>query len=83
MGVRELCTTHAPSAERPAGVKAPMCLVSSSLMASMLSLVMAALEMVMRVMGALLALAPPPPLLVLAPPPLLLALVLLSENEKE
>jgi hypothetical protein len=49
----------------------------------MLSLVMAALEMVMRVMGALLALAPPPPLLVLAPPPLLLALVLLSENEKE
>ena len=61
-----------------------MCLESSSLMASMLPMVMAALEMVRRVMEALLALAPPL-LLALVPPPLLaLALappLLLTEYE--
>jgi len=68
-----------------------MCMVSSAWMASMLSLVMAALEMEMvrRVMRVLLALAPllllalvPPPLLALALAPPLLLVLLLTEYER-
>ena len=62
--------THAPSAERPAGLKSPMCVVSSSLMASMLASVMMprafldSLELLM-VREVMLPLLLAPPLLLL------------------